>query len=172
MVQMISQALTHAVTSWPLPPELLAAFIAMLPVLEIRAAIPVGHEVLALSWFSSFAWSYVGSLVPGLAILYATEPVLGFCNERSRTCKRVIGGVLERTRHHFAQRHEKFGRWFLLIVTAIPFPGFGIWSGALAAVIFGVDKYKAIKLMLLGNLVACFIVLLAAMGVVKAVSFL
>jgi uncharacterized membrane protein len=169
---MIKQALTSALTSLPLPPEILTVIIAILPVLEIRAAIPVGHGILGLSWFSAFAWSYVGSLVPGLVILYATEPVLDFCNRRSRTCHRVIGGLIEHTRRHFAKHHEKFGRLLVLVITAIPFPGFGIWSGALAAAVFGVEKRRAIKLMLVGNLVASLVVLLVSMGVVKAASFL
>jgi uncharacterized membrane protein len=169
---MIKQALTSALTSLPLPPEILTVLIAMLPVLEIRAAIPVGHGILGLSWFSAFAWSYFGSLIPGLVILYATEPVLGFCNQRSRTCQRVIGRALEHTRRHFAQQHEKFGHLLVLVITAIPFPGFGIWSGALAAAVFGVEKRQALKLMLVGNVIASLVVLLVSMGVVKAAAFL
>lgn len=169
---MIAQALTNFLTGLPLPPELLTALIGMLPVLEIRAAIPVGHGVLGLSWFSSFAWSYAGSLLPGLAILYATDPTLEFCNRHSKTCHRLIGGVIEHTRRHFAHRHAKFGKFFVLVVTAIPFPGFGIWTGALAAAVFGVEKYLAIKLMALGNFIACLVVLLISLGAFRAVAAL
>ena len=169
---MISQTLTSALTNLPLPPELLTALIAMFPVLEIRAAIPVGHGILGLSWFSAFAWAYVGSLVPGIVILYATEPVLGFCNQHSHICHRLIGGALDHTRRHFAQHHEKFGHLLVFIITAIPFPGFGIWTGALAAAVFGVEKHRALKLMLAGNVIASLIVLLVSMGVVRAAAFL
>lgn len=169
---MIAQAVTSVVSRWPLPPELLTFFLAMLPVVEMRGAIPVGHGVFGLTWFSAFAWSYGGSLLPGVVIMLLAEPVFGWCNRKSQFCNRLIGKTLERTRTHFAKRHERFGDLFLLLVSAIPFPGFGVWSGALAAIVFGVPRRRAIRLMALGNLVACIIVVLATMSIFKAASAL
>ena len=167
---MIAQAITATVSRWPLPPELLTFFLSMLPIIEMRGAIPVGHGIFGLTWFSAFAWSYVGSLMPGVVIMLLAEPVIGWCNRKSPFCNRLIGRTLERTRTHFAKKHERFGDLFLLILVALPFPGTGVWSGALAAIVFGVPRHRAIRLMVLGNLAACIIVTLAAMGLFKAAS--
>lgn len=169
---MLSHAIMSAVSRWPLPPELLTFFLAMLPVVEMRGAIPFALGVLKLSWISAFAWSYVGSLLPGLIVLRLAEPVINWCSRKSAFCNRIIGKTLNHTREHFAKKHERFGELFLLAIVSVPFPGFGVWTGALAAVVFGVPRPKAAKLMALGNLVACAIVLLASEGVIKLAAVL
>src|SRR5437773_7161462 len=110
---MIAQAITSSVSRWPLPPELLTFFLATLPIIEMRGAIPVGHGIFGLSWFSAFAWSYFGSLAPGIVIVLLAEPVIDWCSRKSPFCNRLIGRTLERTRKHFGKKHERFGELFL-----------------------------------------------------------
>ena len=169
---MFAQTITDTVARWPFPPELLTFFLAMVPIVEMRGAIPVGHGIFGLSWFSSFAWSYLGSLTPGIFIMLLAEHVISWCNRKSPFCNRLIGKALERTRKHFSKQHEQFGNIFLLVFVALPFPGTGVWSGSLAAIVFGIPRARAIWLLAIGNIIACAIVTLAAMGLFKAASVL
>ena len=42
------------------------------------------------------------------------------------------------------EKIEKYATWGLYIFVAIPLPGTGAWTGALAASVFGMSKKKAI----------------------------
>ena len=164
---MLSHIITDSVSRWPLPSEALTFFLAMLPIVEARGAIPVGHGVFGLSWLSTFVWSYFGSLTPGVVIMVLAEPIINWCSRKSAVCNRIIGKTLAKTRERFSKRHAKFGDFFLLIVAAIPLPLFGIWTGALAAIVFGIPRRRAIWLMAVGNAIACVIIMLASMGLFK-----
>ena len=149
------------------PPEVVTFLMAVMPVLEARAAIPVGHGVLGLSWFSSFFWSYAGSLFPGIVILLAVEPALSWCNRKSPFCKRVLGAALDHARKHYQKHHERFGEAALFIVASLPLPLFGVWTGSLGAVVFGVPLKRALILLAMGNAVACLLVTLASAGIFR-----
>ena len=48
-----------------LPPELLTFLIAMTPIGELRAAIPIALSVYHLTPLKAFFWSVLGNLIPG-----------------------------------------------------------------------------------------------------------
>ena len=153
-----------------MPGELATFLIATLPVVEMRGAIPLGHGVFGLSWFSAYFWSYLGSLLPGVIILYLTEPALSWCNRKSPFCKRIIGGFLDRARQHYHRHHERFGEIGILIISSLPLPLMGVWTSSAGAVVFDIPYRRALALMAIGNAVACLLVTLASMGVIKIVG--
>lgn len=152
------------------PGELATLLIAMLPIVEMRGAIPLGHGVFGLSWFSSYFWSYLGSLIPGVVILYLTEPAIEWCNRKSPVCRRVIGGLLDKVRHHYHRHHARFGEIGVFIICSLPLPLLGVWTASAGAVIFGIPFRRALTLLAMGNAVACLLVTLASMGVIKFVG--
>lgn len=54
----------------------------------------------------------------------------------------------------------KYGFAGLLLFVAVPLPATGVWTGAIVAYLFGMDKKRSIPALLLGGLLSNSIVLL------------
>ncbi|WP_457753948.1 COG2426 family protein [Thermococcus sp.] len=59
---------------------------------------------------------------------------------------------------------EKWGFYGLIIFVAVPLPGTGIWTGSLAAYIFGMENRKTIPALILGGLLSMMITLIPSLG--------
>ncbi|ASJ02744.1 ligand-binding protein SH3 [Thermococcus profundus] len=60
---------------------------------------------------------------------------------------------------------EKWGFWGLLVFVAIPLPGTGIWTGALAAYILGIERGRVFPALLLGGFMSMGITLPPSLGI-------
>jgi len=139
------------------PPELIVTFIAAMPILELRAAMPVG-KLLGMPIESIFFWSIVGSILPVFFILKFLDPVSKFLMKHSKWFNRLLTNIFEKTRKKHTKKFEEIGAVLLLSFTAIPFPGFGAWTGALIAYLFNVPYWKAIGLITAGVIIMAVIV--------------
>ncbi|ASJ00503.1 COG2426 family protein [Thermococcus gorgonarius] len=72
---------------------------------------------------------------------------------------------VERVRKKAHPYVEKWGFWGLLVFVAIPLPGTGIWTGALAAYLLGIEKRKSFPALLLGGLLSMAITLPPSLGI-------
>ncbi len=151
-----------------LPPEATVALIAMTPIGELRAAIPVGILGYRLSVLETFLLAQLGNAVPIVLIYAAGDWWVRFVERRKGFLHRVTHAVLERTH---AKLHGGVSRWGLLALAtfvAIPLPGTGAWTGTLGAYILHIPFRKSLPYILLGNAVAGLIVTLAVTGSVAA----
>ena len=155
------------VASLGLPPEVATLLLSALPITELRASIPFAHGVLGLSLPIAFFWAFLGSLLPGIAILLAGERLIAFGNRKSRRFKKVIGRKLEKTQKAFSKKYEKYGEPGLAVFVGIPLPLTGVWTGSLAALIFGIPFRRAFPLIAVGNAFAGIIVTLATAGILS-----
>lgn len=73
-------------------------------------------------------------------------------------------GRVRRKAHSYIDRWGFFG---LLLFVALPLPGTGVWTGSLAAYIFGIEKRKTIPALLIGGLLSILITLIPSLGVIK-----
>jgi len=71
---------------------------------------------------------------------------------------------IERVRKRAHPYVERWGFIGLTIFVAIPLPGTGVWTGALAAYIFAVEKRQTVPALILGGLLSMAITLLPALG--------
>ncbi len=140
------------------PPELATFLIAMVPISELRAAIPIGIKIYHLSAASAFLWSVLGNLVPMILIVLILQPIADFLSRHFIFFKKFFEWLLEHTRHRGAKKFEKWGEFAVFILTAIPVPLVGGWTGPLAAFVFDVKLKKSIPLIILGCLTAGVIV--------------
>ena len=60
------------------PPELATALIAMIPIAELRGAIPIALGVYDLPVWEVFLLAVVGNIIPVIFILWLIEPVSKF----------------------------------------------------------------------------------------------
>ncbi|NJF24665.1 COG2426 family protein [Thermococcus sp. Bubb.Bath] len=71
---------------------------------------------------------------------------------------------VERVRKKAHPYVEKWGFWGLLIFVAVPLPGTGIWTGALAAYLLGIEARRSIPALILGGLLSMAITVGPALG--------
>jgi uncharacterized membrane protein len=141
-------------------PGWLATFlIAMIPVTELRAALPLAYKVYGLGALWAWFWSVVGTYATMVIIVYLLDPVAKFLSRYIGFFKIFFEWLFEHTRKRANGKMEKYGSWAIFILAAIPVPFLGGMTGALAAFIFGVPLKKSLPLLLFGTMVSGMIVL-------------
>ena len=148
------------------PPEIATFLISMLPIAELRAAIPVGIAGFKLSVASAYLWSVVGNIVPAVFLLLYLEPVSRFLMNRSKVFERFFNWLFARTRKRFSAKAEEYGKFMALVLfVAIPLPITGAWTGSVAAFLFGIPFSRSLPAVVIGVLIAGVIVTLTTVGI-------
>lgn len=150
-----------------LPPELATFLIAMIPIGELRAAIPFAHTYTNLSTLSIYVWAVLGNIFPIIFILLGLEKVSNFLRKHSKFADRFFVWLFKRTRHKLQGSYEKWGEIALALFVAIPLPITGAWTGAAAAYVFGIPKKRAFGFITLGVLISGIIVTLITKGIIN-----
>ena len=123
--------------------ELITFLMAMVPVVELRGAIPYG--VLAgLSVHTAFILAVIGNLLPIPFLVVFTRKVFEWLRTKSEGLDRMVRKLEAKAdkNKELVERSEFFG---LMILVAIPLPGTGAWTmldmrlkRAMPAIIVGV----------------------------------
>ena len=113
---------------------LIVFVVSMVPLIELRGAIPYG-VMFGLPLWLTFVIAIVGNMLPVPIIFFFARRVLEWGAD-----KPVIGKVftffLEKGHKGGEKLQAKAGRglyWALLLFVGIPLPGTGAWTGTLAA---------------------------------------
>lgn len=141
-----------------LPPELTVIFIAMLPVFELRGAIPVAIGVYSMSPLESFTLGVIGNLIPVVPILLLLGPVSEFLRKHMKVFDIFFEWLFERTRRRVEDKYEKYGAIALIPFVAIPLPITGAWTGCAAAFVFGIRFRYSFPAIIVGVLISGVIV--------------
>ena len=146
-------------------------FISMVPLIEMRGAIPVSQG-LGLPLLQSYIVCVIGNMVPVPIIYFFARKVLEWGAD-----KPVIGKFftfcLVKGEHGGKKLQEKAGRGLfvaLLLFVGIPLPGTGAWTGTLAASLLDMDFKSSVAAVMLGVLLAGVIMGLASAGVFGAIG--
>ncbi len=142
--------------------EATVLIMSMIPVVELRGAIPVGMA-LGLSTYHSAILSFIGSMIPVPFILFGIRPVFDLLRKT-----KLFRGLVERLTAkslNKGQRIQKFGAFALCLFVAIPLPGTGVWSGSLIAALLDMRFKYSFPAILVGNLIAGLIIMLLSNGV-------
>ena len=145
---------------------LLTFFTAMVPVLELRGAIPVG-VVAGLPPAAACAAAILGNMVPVPFILLLVRRAFAWLRNT-----RLLGGkitALERRAHLKGRVVRKYRLPGLVILVAIPLPGTGAWTGALVAALLDIRMRHALPAIFLGVVIAGVIITALTMGVVHLI---
>jgi len=146
-----------------LPRELAVLFIAALPVIELRGAIPIGIS-LGLSPFYTTIISLIGSMIPAPFILFTIKPIFVRL-KKTRLFKKLVDKLTDRSLKYNGEKIQKYGVWGLVLVVAIPLPGTGVWSGSLAAALLNMQFKQALSAIFIGNIIAAILVMILSYGV-------
>ena len=142
---------------------------AMLPILEIRGAIPVGVASGPDPWLA-FAVGFVGNMLPIPILILLTRKVIEWLKKHNVLVK--LTAWLENKGSKGAQKVQRYSFWGLFILVAIPLPGTGAWTGALVASLLDMRLKRALPAIAMGVAVAGLIVLLVTYGVISAGSLI
>ena len=152
---------------------LIVFLISMVPLIELRGAIPyaVGFN---LPTIPSYIVAVLGNMVPVPFIFLFARKVLEWGKD-----KRVIGGFftwcLEKGEKGGRKLESKAGKGLyiaLLLFVGIPLPGTGAWTGTLAASFLNMDFKKSVLYVLGGVVLAGCIMLAASLGVFGAINLI
>lgn len=143
--------------------------ISMVPLIELRGAIPFGAG-WGLRFVPTYLLSVLGNMLPVPIILLLVKIVLDFMKKKSILPRLV--NWLENKAQKGAKRIEKHATVGLFLFVAIPLPGTGAWTGALAAALLGMKRWWAMLSIFLGVLVAGLIMSLVSYGFLSAFEFL
>lgn len=139
---------------------ILTGLVGILPIIELRGAIPVGVFTFHLSYLESFICSFIGNIIPVYFIVKYIRPLFDFFG-RWKIFKIVIDWATEKATKHI-QENEKLQNavsFGLFLFVAIPLPGTGAWVGSLIANFLDLPPKKAIPPIIVGVLTAGIIVL-------------
>lgn len=139
--------------------------IAMIPIGELRAALPLAISHYHLSIPLAFTLAVVGNMLPVIFIAFLLEPVSKFLMEKSRFFNWFFNKLFHYTRTKHSKKFEQLEEVALVTFVAIPLPMTGAWSGALAAFVFGIPPKKSLPLIFLGVLIAGVIVTVLTTGI-------
>ena len=141
--------------------------LSLIPTFEGRYAIVYGIGRGYLLWETLLAASLgvlVLSLVLPAVLPYIDRLMLWLEKTPLRKVARLYLYYVERVRKKAHPYVERWGFIGLTIFVAIPLPGTGIWTGALAAYILGVGKRETVTALILGGLLSMAITVLPALG--------
>ena len=151
---------------------LLATFlVALIPVLELRASIPIALASFDLTIIQIFTASVLGSFLPAIVIIYWLEPIAKVLR-KIKFFDRFFEWLFKRTRAKFDKKYALGSNVALMLFVGVPLPGTGAWTGALIAWLFNFNKIQALISIFLGCVIAGLIVLLASLGVIKVFDFI
>ena len=142
--------------------------IAMLPVVELRGAIPVGVGMLGRSALPSvYLAAVLGTMLPVPFIIVYIRRIFQWLRRRSRRLDGLVTR-LETKAHLKGRMVTRYKYLGLCILVAIPLPGTGAWTGALVAAFLDMRLRSAVPAIFLGVVIAGILVSLVTGGVIAA----
>lgn len=135
----------------------------MVPVIELRGAIPAGVASGLDIWTASIV-SVVGNMLPVPFIILFIRKIFEIIRKISKKLDSLVNRLEQRADKH-KETVNKYKFWGLLILVAIPLPGTGAWTGALVAAMMEMRLKDAVPAIFFGVVVAAIIVAMVTCGV-------
>ncbi|MDA1197339.1 MAG: small multi-drug export protein [Nanoarchaeota archaeon] len=146
------------------------AWITLLPFLELRASIPYGI-VTGMNMYLVFFIACVVNILLGL-VLYPFVGWLVRIGTRISLVDRLYQRYVVKVQKKLHALTERYGEWAIAAFIAVPLPGSGVYSGALAAYLIGLEYRKFLVACIVGVLIAGVLVTLISVSGVGAALFL
>ena len=149
--------------------ELCVLFCSMLPIIELRGAIPLG-AALGLPWWQNYLIAVVGNMLPVPIILLFVKAVLNWMAKcRVKLFNKIANKMFEKAEKN-REKIEKYAFWGLTLFVAIPLPATGAWTGTLVASLFDMKFWKSLLAAFIGVLIAGVVMTLISYGAVAAIT--
>ena len=149
---------------------LIVFFFSMVPLIELRGAIPyaIGYNLPILP---SYIIAIIGNMLPVPIIYLFARRVLEFGKDKKYIGK-FFTWCLKKGEAGGKKLQAKAGKglyWALFIFVGIPLPGTGAWTGTLAASILDMDFKKSVIAVMAGVILAGIIMGVLSLGIFKGI---
>jgi uncharacterized membrane protein len=157
--------------------------ISILPLIELRGAVPVG-AAMGIPFYITFLAAVVGNVLPVPFILMFIPKILDFM-ARFKIFRPIVEWLRKKANKNRGKiikddeiipggEHRMSGAIFtaLLLFVALPVPGTGAWTGSLVAATIRMNFWRAMLSALLGVMIAGVIVTLICLGVSSGIEWL
>lgn len=148
--------IVNALTGADLGAYFVTLIVSMIPVIELRGAIPLGVG-LGLSHFDAMWVSMLGNMLPVPFIILFIRPIFKWMTKKSEKLGRVVEKLEARAEGKWDKVH-KYQFFGLAIFVGIPLPGTGAWTGALIAAVMDMRLRTALPSIALGVVIAGLLV--------------
>ena len=148
--------IVNALTGADLGAYFVTLIVSMIPVIELRGAIPLGVG-LGLSHFDAMWVSMLGNMLPVPFIILFIRPIFKWMTRTSEKLGRVVEKLEARAEGKWDKVH-KYQFFGLAIFVGIPLPGTGAWTGALIAAVMDMRMRSALPSITLGVVMAGLLV--------------
>ena len=153
----------------PMKDILLTFLVAMVPVVELRGAIPFG-VVRGLNIWTAIIASVLGNLVPVPFIILFIRRIFAWMRAHMPKLDGLVTRMEKKAEKNRAAV-EKYAFLGLAILVAIPLPGTGAWTGALVAAMMEMRLKRAFPAIVIGVVIAGVIVSVVTYGAQAIFSF-
>ena len=135
---------------------IMTIFISMVPIIELRGAIPIG-VANGLSVRTALFAAIIGNLIPVPIIILFVRKVFAFIRTKSEKLDHLVCRFEEKAKKQsgMVEKYEWFG---LVLLVAIPLPGTGAWTGALVAAMLDMRMKRAFPAIMIGVIIAGIVV--------------
>ena len=145
-----------------IPNEIKLLIVSMLPIVELRGAIPLGVAMNMGLW-EVYIISVIGNVLPIPFLILLTRPLFSWLKKT-----RLFSGMtrkLEKRMEKKANKIMKDAALGLFLFVAIPLPGTGAWTGAMIASLLDMRMKYALPSIVLGVISAGIIMLIGSYGI-------
>ncbi len=153
---------------------LIVFLVSMVPLIELRGAIPISQG-MGLPIWTSYVVSIIGNMVPVPFIYLFARKILEWGSRQACHWQILLPSVWKKGKKGGEKLQEKAGRGLfvaLMLFVGIPLPGTGAWTGTLAASLLDMKFKDSVIAVMLGVLLAGIIMMAASMGVFGAAGAL
>lgn len=153
---------------------LIVFFVSMVPLIELRGAIPYA-VAFNLPLLQSYIIAIVGNMLPVPVIFFFARKVLEWGKDVSfkpfaKFCRFCIEKG-EKGKEALLSKSKNGIYVALFLFVGIPLPGTGAWTGTLAASFLDLDFKKSVLAVMCGVVLAGIIMGLLSSGVLGAINF-
>lgn len=156
-------------------PVLATIFISMIPIVELRGAIPFGSSkeiwgANALSVFEAAVYSVIGSIISAVVIILLLIPIFNFLKKT-----KFFGRLVESFEEKFKKQSDKIvedakekrfkglKKWLgVMTFVAIPLPLTGVWTGSAIAVFLQMGFLMSFTAVSIGAIIAACIMMIVS----------
>ena len=156
-------------------PILATIFIAMIPIIELRGAIPFGSSKeiwgeKALSIWESALYSVIGSVISAVIIILLLIPIFNLL-KKTKFFKKLVMSFEEKFKKQSDKieneaehnKNKKFKKWLgIMTFVAIPLPLTGVWTGSAVAAFLQMGFLSSFTAVSAGAMVAACIMMLVS----------
>lgn len=145
-------------------------FISMVPIIELRGAIPFGVGFGLDVWTVSIL-AVVGNMIPIPFIILFIRKIFAWMRSKSDRLNGLVSKLEAKADKHKA-KVTRYEFWGLCLFVAIPLPGTGAWTGALVAAMLDMRLKNAIPAIFWGVIIAAVIMSVSSYIVATGMTFL